>query len=174
LAILETDRLILRRQRASDIPFLVDLWSDPEVTRHLGGPRDRDQLQEAFEETARDPFAEQHDLWPVVERETGRPVGHCGLLDKDVEGGMEIELIYILAESAWGQGYATEIAQALRDYGLSSLGIERLIALIEPGNEISERVATKVGMRFEREIRRHGTTRLLYCVSSRDEGAPGA
>jgi RimJ/RimL family protein N-acetyltransferase len=38
---LETERLILRVQQARDVPYLVDLWADPEVTRYLGGPRDR-------------------------------------------------------------------------------------------------------------------------------------
>ena len=39
--ILETERLILRYQQASDVPALVDLWTDPAVTRYMGGPRDR-------------------------------------------------------------------------------------------------------------------------------------
>jgi RimJ/RimL family protein N-acetyltransferase len=42
---LETERLILRVQRASDVPALVDLWADTQVTRYLGGPRDRAWLQ---------------------------------------------------------------------------------------------------------------------------------
>jgi hypothetical protein len=41
VAILETERLLLRRQTGDDIPALVALWSDPQVTRHLGGPRER-------------------------------------------------------------------------------------------------------------------------------------
>lgn len=48
--LLETDRLIPRIQQASDVPYLVDLWADPEVTRYLGGPRDRDWLRSVFEE----------------------------------------------------------------------------------------------------------------------------
>ena len=40
--VLETERLTLSQQQASDITPLVDLWADPEVTRYLGGPRDRD------------------------------------------------------------------------------------------------------------------------------------
>lgn len=101
--ILETERLTLRYQAASDIASLVDLWSDPEVTRHLGGPRDRDWLRSVFEETARDPYAEEYDLWPVIERETGEVVGHSGLLEKEVEGRPEIELTYVFAPSVWGK-----------------------------------------------------------------------
>ena len=167
LLILETPRLILRRQQASDVTPLVDLWADPDVTRYLGGPRDRDWLRGVFEETAEAPFAEQYDLWPVVEKATGKVVGHCGLLEKEVEGKTEIELTYVFARSAWGKGYATEIGRALRDYAFEALGIGRLIALIEPENVASERVARKVGMRFDRQVERPGgALRKVYVVEA--------
>jgi len=172
LIILETKRLILRYQQASDVAFLVDLWSHPEVTRHMGGPRDRDWLQSVFEETAQDPYAERYDLWPVIEKETGQVVGHCGLLDKEVEGRTEIELIYILASSTWGKGYATEMGQALKRYAFEEMGIGRLITLIEPENTASERVAVKMGMRVEREvIRPGGEVRKVYAVERGDGSA---
>ncbi len=168
--ILDTARLILRYQQLSDVAALVDLWTDPDVTRHLGGPRDREWLESVFEETAEEPFAERYDLWPVVERATGQVVGHCGLLEKEVEGTPEIELTYVFARSAWGQGYATEMGRALRDYAFEELGLERLIALIEPENAASERVARKVGMRFDREVvRPGGALRKVYVVERRDE-----
>ena len=167
--ILETGRLILRYQQASDVDFLVDLWSDPAVTSYMGGPRDRDWLRSVFEETARDPYAERYDLWPVVAKRTGKAVGHCGLLEKEVEGRREIELTYILASSVWGKGYATEVGQALKRYAFEELGIGRLIALIEPQNVASERVAVKIGMRLEQEvIRPGGELRKLYAVSRED------
>ncbi|MGA9349190.1 MAG: GNAT family N-acetyltransferase [Anaerolineae bacterium] len=168
--ILETERLILRRQRASDIASLTDLWADPKVTRYMGGPRDRDWLQSVFEETAQNPYAEQYDLWPVVEKETGQVVGHCGLLDKEVEGRTEIELNYILSPSVWGKGYATEIGQAIKQLAFEKMGVERLIALIEPENEASERVAVKIGMRLEKEVvRPGGALRKVYAIDVRDE-----
>jgi len=172
LIILETKRLILRYQQASDVVFLVDLWADPQVTRYMGGPRDRDWLQSEFEETAQDPYAERYDLWPVIEKETGQVVGNCGLLDKEVEGRTEIELIYVLASSAWGKGYATEMGQALKRYAFEELGIGRLIALIEPENTSSERVAVKIGMRVEKEvIRPGGEVRKVYAVERGDRSA---
>jgi len=163
--ILETERLILRYQQASDVAFLVDLWADPNVTRYMGGPRDRDWLQSVFEKTAQDPYAERYDLWPVIEKETGRAVGYCGLLDKEVEGRPEIELTYIMASSAWGKGYATELARALKQYAFEEMGISRLIALIEPENTASERVAVKIDMRLEKEvISPGGMVRKVYAV----------
>ncbi len=170
LIILETERLILRRQQVSDVAFLIDLWADPQVTRYMGGPRDRDWLRSVFEETAQNPYAEQYDLWPVVEKETGRVVGHCGLLGKTVDGEPEIELNYILASSAWGKGYATEIGQAIKQFAFEKMGIERLIALIEPENTASERVAVEIGMHFEKQVvRPGGALRKVYVVRTRDK-----
>jgi [ribosomal protein S5]-alanine N-acetyltransferase len=167
--ILETERLILRTQQAADVPFLVDLWADPLVTRFMGGPRERGWLQAVFEGTARDPTAERYDLWPVVEKGTGQLAGHCGLLDKEVEGRLEIELGYTFAESAWGKGYATEMGQALKRYAFEGMGIERLIALIEPENAASERVAMKVGMRLENLVSRPGGgVHRMYVVEKKE------
>jgi ribosomal-protein-alanine N-acetyltransferase len=163
----ETERLLLRRQQVSDIEFLVDLWSDPQVTRYMGGPRDRDWLLGVFTETAQNPDAERYDLWPVIEKATGRLVGHCGLLDKEVDGQVEIELTYVLTSSAWGRGYATEIGQAIAQYAFEEKSVRRLISLIEPENAPSERVALKLGMRYEKEIVRPGGGRRKVYVKER-------
>jgi ribosomal-protein-alanine N-acetyltransferase len=168
--LLETERLILRFQKVTDIDPLVDLWTDPQVTRHLGGPRDRDQVRSSFAETAKNPTAEQYDLWPVIEKETGTLIGHCGLLEKDIEGRAEIELIYIFTSSAWGRGFATEIGAALKRYAFKQLGIDRLIALIEPGNQASEGVAQKLGMHLEKEVLRPGgSLRKVYAVECNNQ-----
>ncbi len=163
--ILETERLTLRHQQAEDVPFLVNLWADPEATRYTGGPRERAWLQTVFEATAAEPFADRFDLWPVVERASGRLVGHCGLLDKEVAGQTEYDLTYVFDPSVWGKGYATEMAHAIRQYAAEVFGLTRLIAIIDPHNVGSQRVAEKIGMRLERELLRDdGVVRRIYAV----------
>ena len=167
LFILETERLLLRRQTPFDLEFLIDLWSDPEVTHHLGGPRDREWLRSEFEATAVDPLQEEFDLWPLMEKASGRLIGHCGLLPKEVDGRPEIELNYLLAACARGKGYAAEIGIALWRYATGKLGLQRLVALIAPGNEASERVATRIGMHLEKETRRPGgAVRRVYAIEA--------
>jgi len=163
----ETERLLLRRQQASDIEFLTDLWADPQVTRYIGGPRDRDWLRSVFAETEQNPCAEEYDLWPVVEKATGRLVGHCGLLDKEVDGQSEIELTYVFTPSAWRKGYATEIGRAITQLAFEEKGVRRLISLIEPENESSERVALRLGMHLEKEVVRPGGERRKVYVKER-------
>jgi ribosomal-protein-alanine N-acetyltransferase len=154
--ILETERLILRHKLAGDTSALVDLWTDPDVTRYLGGPRAPEQLRAGLEESLTDPPPEDDDLWPVIEKATGLLVGHCGLLAKEVDDANEIELVYVFARSAWDKGYATEMGQAIKRWAFENKGIGRLIALIDPENEASQHVAEKLGMHFEKEVLRPG------------------
>jgi len=169
MTILETERLRLKWLEASDIPILIDLWTDPDVTEYLGGPRDRDKLVAIFKEELKGPFAERFDLWPLVDKHTGTVIGDCGLLEKEVEGTREIEVIYVLGKSAWGKGFATEIGGALVRYAYEEMGIGRLIALIEPENQDSERVAVKMGMGFEKEVvRPGGAVRKVYAINMDD------
>jgi RimJ/RimL family protein N-acetyltransferase len=163
---LVTERLLLRGLQPSDIPALVQLWSDPEVTRFLGGPRQKDWLRDAFEGDLQELSPSTYDLWPVIDKATSQLVGHCGLLDKDVDGQSEIELVYVFATSAWGQGYATEMALALKDYAQEYLGLRRLVSLVAPENAASAKIAEKAGMFFEREVVRPGGKVLqLYAVT---------
>jgi len=162
---LETERLRLRELRADDLPALIGLWTDPEVTRFAGGPREADAVRSALEEDLADPGGERFNLWPVEEKATGRIVGHCGLLDKEIDGVTEIELAYFLARSAWGKGYATEIAGALRDHAFEEMDLPRLVSLVDPENAASERVAMKMGMRWERDlVRPNGALRSVYAI----------
>jgi len=164
---IETDRLHIRSITVSDAHALATIWSDPEVTRYMGGPRDFAQVLAIFQEDARAGAQDDIDLWPVVEKASGRVVGHCGLIQKEVDDRPEIELVYVLATSAWGRGYATEAASAVRDYALHRIGLRRVVALIDPENTASERVAEKVGMPFERETRRPcGKVLRVYAIEA--------
>ena len=77
-------------------------------------------------------------LWPVL-------LPH-------VNGRPEVEIGYRLARAWWGRGYATEAVLAARDYAFDTLGLSRLIALIDPANAASIRVARKAGMHYETDV----------------------
>ena len=165
--ILETERLILWPVEEQDIPALVDLWCDPEVTCFMGGPRDPEKLKVIFEMNAADPFADTYDMYPVEEKASGSIIGHCGLLDKEVDGEIEIELVYVLARSAWGNGYATEISKAIIEHAFKVMGVTRLIALVDRNNKASEKVAARLGMQKENEvIRPGGEPRQVYVLAN--------
>jgi ribosomal-protein-alanine N-acetyltransferase len=160
--LIETERLVIRDLGISDVEALARTWCDPDVTRFMGGPRDAAEVRRILAEDARSTSPPAMDLWPVLEKRSGQVVGQCGLLEKEVDGQAEVELVYVLARAAWGRGYATEAAAAIQGYAREHLGLQRLIALIDPENGASERVALKVGLRLERKTLRHGGK--LMCV----------
>lgn len=167
MAQLHTARLVLRPLDAGDVAVLVALWVDPAVTQFMGGPRDGPHVRQSFEDDLLAGFADPFHWWTVVEKASGRVVGMCGLHRKDVDGREEIELTYVFAADAWGRGYATEAASALRDDAFGRLGLSRLIALVHPENAASARVAEKLGMHLEREVLRPGgTLRRVYAMQA--------
>jgi len=97
--------------------------------------------------------------YAVMEQSSRAVIGYCGLFFfADVNGQPEVEVGYRLARAKWGHGYATEAAQAVRDYAFQTLGIKRLIAIIDPANHASIRVAHKLGIRCEQQVMFEGYT----------------
>jgi [ribosomal protein S5]-alanine N-acetyltransferase len=164
---IETERLVIRPLSSADVAALVVLWTDPEVTRYMGGPRDPSRLESGFAEDLAAAEPPRFDLWPTVETASGQVIGHCGLLDKEVDGAAEIEVVYVLARSAWGKGFATEAAAALCQAAFGRLNLPRLIALIDPRNVASARVAEKIGLRLEKTtVRPGGKVMQVYALSA--------
>jgi [ribosomal protein S5]-alanine N-acetyltransferase len=162
--ITQSERLIVRLSTERDVPTLASMWCDAQVTRFMGGPRVFEQVCTSLREELDSPPS-RLDLWTVTERQSGTVIGHCGLLPKTVEGRDEVELNYIIAAAFWGRGYATEAASAIKTYALNSLRIPRLVSLIHPENTASERVALKLGMKFETEtIRPNGKKLKVYAT----------
>jgi len=130
----------------------------------MGGPRDFDKIRMEMEQELRAGTAVGGiGWWCVAQKTSGQVLGHCGLVKKTVEGRDEIELVYVFASAAWGKGYATESAAALRDHAVGELALGRIIALIDPANRASVRVAEKIGLIFEKETRRpSGKTLHVY------------
>lgn len=166
---IETDRLVIRSNQGIDLEPLAALWTDPDVTRHMGGPRNYEEIVKILREDAQVNPQPTFDLWPVIERETGQIIGTGGILEKEIEGRNQYEIIYVLAKSAWGKGFATELAGSLKNYAFDQLGLNRVTALIDPANAKSEKVATKIGFRYEKDIvRPNGKTMRLFALNVQD------
>ena len=71
---------------------------------------------------------------------------------------------YVLAQDAWGQGYATEAARASMQYAFEKLDRARLISLIRAENTPSRRVAERNGLKVEKEAIFHELPHLVYAV----------
>ena len=154
---LQTERLLLRDLEPDDLDALAAMFADEEVMRWIGagGVLGRDVAAGMIEREQRHYLERGWGQWATVERASGRMIGVCGLILWPAIGGREeLEVAYLLARDAWGKGFATEAALAIRDYGV---GIRPdLVSLIYPDNAASINVARKVGMRWEKEVRARG------------------
>lgn len=150
---LTTRRLTLRRPTLADAPAIFARYAgDDEVTRWLGWPRHRAVADtEAFVRWSDQAWASA-PCGPLLAYDAqGALVGSTGL---DVETGWRASTGYVLARDAWGQGYATELAIAMRELA-AAIGLSRVHAYCHVDHRASARVLDKAGFAFEGVLRRH-------------------
>ena len=154
MKILETPRLVLRRQTLEDLDSLYALYCDPDVIRYIpDAPRDYEEARAELEwHRNGHPKYPELGLWATIHKETGQFIGRCGLLPWTIEGREEVEVAYLLAKAYWGQGLGTEVAQAIVEYAFQRLYLKRLICMVLPNNIASMRVAEKIGMMLDKEM----------------------
>jgi ribosomal-protein-alanine N-acetyltransferase len=174
---LETERLLLRELSEDDVDPLARFYADPETMRYIGGgvTLDREETRASLERMLGSFAAQGFGQLGVVRTEDGAFMGRCGILVWDPEtwtpirlpdatGPVEIEVGYLLGREYWGHGYATEAATAVRDWAFENLELERLIALIQPGNERSAGVARKLGLEPAEEVEIFGKRAILHAL----------
>ena len=165
--VLVTERLLLRRPRDSDLEGFALLCADSEVMRYIGTgrPLDRGTAERSFAIVQAHWARHGSGLRSAICRDDGEYLGFVGLAvvpNRSVAGG-ETEIGWRLRRAAWGKGYATEGAVAVRDQALGDLGLTTLVSLIQPGNAASARVAEKLGMRRDGHGRgAHGESVVVH------------
>lgn len=164
MIILETERLVLRRLLPDDLDRLFELYRDPEIRRYFPeGTLTYEETKEELEWFLNGhPRHPELGLWATIHKDTGEFIGRCGLLPWTINGRAEVEVAYLLAKEYWGQGLATEAAQAIVDYAFDRLHLTRLICMIYAENQASIGVATRIGMTFESEEEDEAGPYLLY------------
>jgi RimJ/RimL family protein N-acetyltransferase len=169
--VLVTDRLLLREFRESDCQAVHAFLSDPEVSRYcpFQPPTEeetREEIQKMLDGTRAEP--PQYDF-AIVLRSSDTLIGLCRLTIRPDEL-RQAELLYLLNQHHWGQGYATEAVRAVLGFGFRELRLHRVYATCRPANVASSRVMEKVGMQREGHLRRHRWMKgawhdsLLYAI----------
>jgi RimJ/RimL family protein N-acetyltransferase len=161
---IETERLALRPLREADVEPLYAIMQDPDVMRYIG-----DRQIPTLQDTWRGVAAwighwalRGYGLWAVEERGSGDLIGRIGLHYPIGWPGPEVG--YMLGKRWWGRGYATEAATGAMDWGFETIGFDRLISLIDPGNAASIGVATKLGESLAGETELYGKRVLIYGI----------
>jgi RimJ/RimL family protein N-acetyltransferase len=150
--VIETDRLILRPHRKDDFAPCAAMWTDPVVTRYIGGkPFTQEESWARLLRYAGHWALMGFGYWAVVEKASGNFVGEAGFADfkRDIEPSIEgvPEIGWAFVSEVHGRGYATETVRAALGWGESHLASKRTVCLIHPANFPSLRVANKCGYR---------------------------
>jgi RimJ/RimL family protein N-acetyltransferase len=156
-------RLAFREMTGADLDDMAAMLGDEDVMRFYPKPMTRSEAGDWIARNQRRYRDHGFGLWVISERGSGAFVGDCGLTFQPVDGVDELEVVYHVRGSMQGQGYATEAAAASRDFARDMLGAGRLIAIINPLNVPSRRVAAKIGMKMEkRAVGPNGSEAVIY------------
>jgi RimJ/RimL family protein N-acetyltransferase len=168
---LETERLLLEQWDERHRPAWREICRDREVMRFIGTgePWERAKADEVFDGMLAHWRRHGFGWRSALDRITGEWLGFAGLnfVGPGVEGvgADEVEIGWWLVRAAWGRGYASEGAGAARDEAFDRVGLERIVARIQPANRASSRVAEKIGMRLEHSATgRSGEQLLVYAL----------
>jgi len=154
---IETQRLILRNFRLSDVEaFQAILAKDevmhflPESVMTIGEVR---KIVDWYQDTYVKNTPEKILKWTlaVCLKPSNEIIGWSGVGPLEFDE-TQTELFYGIDAAYWSHGYATEASRAVLDYAFNTIGLKRIVAVVNPDNIASVRVAQKLGMQFEKTL----------------------
>lgn len=161
IAVMETERLVLRRFMETDVIGLWrEVYSDAEVVWHYNGGRVF-ALEEVRELVLRRRNGGQWGYWTVLVKETGELIGQVHLdpyvnlewyrVPEEADilcRTPEVHLGFAFGRRFWGQGYAAEACRELIRYAFCELRLARLLGGADIGNLRSVRLHERLGYRL--------------------------
>lgn len=151
---IETERLILREFRESDVDGIYELDSNPNVHRYLGNKpiTTRAEAQKTVEGVLKQYEERGIGRWIVIDKHTGEFMGWSGLrlnTEYNMNGFTRYyDVGYRLIERFWGKGYATESGKAAVKYGFETMQLPEIYATTEIGNQGSHNALLKIGLHY--------------------------
>lgn len=140
---IETERLLLRPPQAEDFDGWAANMADAESARFIGGLQARAVAWRGFLTMVGAWAIQGFGMFSVIEKSSGRWIGRMGPWFPEGWPGREVG--WGLARHAWGKGYALEGATACMDFAFDHLRWNEVIHSIDPANESSKALATKLG-----------------------------
>lgn len=166
MIILRTSRLYLSKINKKDAPFLYQLMNDPDWILNIGD-RQINNLEDA------EKFIANRFIKSYKENEFGfyilrlieddNPIGICGLIKRD--GLDNVDIGYALIPEFRGNGYAFEAAKVVYAYGVNHFKLDKIVAIVNPGNKKSAQILEKLGLQFEKMITLPNETKEIQLFS---------
>jgi RimJ/RimL family protein N-acetyltransferase len=160
--ITKTQRLEILNLGTTDIDLLYNLTGDKDVMRFFPKVLSYDETKEMMLKILDHYEKYGYCLWKTILNSNGKFVGIAGLLHQEIDGEVETEISYRILPELWNNGYATEAAQACKEYAENILRKKKLISIIHPMNIASKRIAQKLGGKKEKSVIFMGEEHEIY------------
>ena len=153
-ATLQTQRLLLRRWKPSDIAPFIRMNAEADVMRFFPAPLSPAQTRQSYARIQAEFEACGYGLFAAETLESGDFIGFIGFHRAQFAASFCpcIEIGWRLDSRYWGNGYATEGANACLKHGFSQLGFTEIYSFTAALNKPSERVMQKIGMQFHQHF----------------------
>ena len=152
---IETNRLILREFTEDDWPDVLAFQSDPRYQRYYPitepTPKKAQEFVRLFLRQQQEQPRRKFQL-AVTLKSSPKLIGNCGLRMKTAVSH-QADIGYEFAPEHWGNGYATEAAQAIVHFGFTTFNLHRIWAWCIAENQGSIHVLEKLGMQQEGHLR---------------------
>jgi RimJ/RimL family protein N-acetyltransferase len=152
-AVLEGERVILRRHVPDNLAAFRRWYADPAVARlarYQDGPMRIEEIDRFFEARA---LGSESLAMAIHIRTDGRLIGSCAFSQMDAENGSALFHITIGEKSEWGNGYGTESTQLMLEHAFGTLNLHRVALSVFEFNERAVRAYRRCGFRVEGRAR---------------------
>lgn len=172
--IIETERVYLRPFTFDDLDAFAVICSDQDVMRYIGAgrPLSREETKTRLNSIIEHRNKHGFGVWAAVDKSTGTLMGYCGL--QFLDNTSEVEVGYRLAKRFWGVGLASEAAKASLRYGFETLGLGRIVAVVQPANLASQHVLEKIGLSYVKDARFYITEVKYYAITQEEYERDGS
>lgn len=147
---IETERLLIRQYKESDLPAMIAMNQDDQVMEFFLDKKTAEESTQAYNNMKSKIDTQGYAFFAVEEKSSGSFIGFVGLLDItfDVDFAPGVEIRWRMLPQFWGKGYATEAAKACLAFGKETLGLDKIYSFTTTQNKRSYNVMEKIGMSY--------------------------
>ncbi len=163
----ESERLRYRTLKESDFEWWMEFASNQEATRYFdfSGNLNSKEFCRLWFDKVFDRYKNNsggHNV--LIEKETGKSVGMCGLLIQEVDGIEELEIGYSIHPKFWNMGFASEAAKKCREFAFANNYAKSIISIVHVDNVASAKVAQNNGMFLDKTTEYKGIPVNIFRV----------
>ncbi|KAB2331323.1 GNAT family N-acetyltransferase [Bacillus mesophilum] len=169
MKILETKRLYLREFVLDDKLELSKVLSDPESMQYYTKPFHLEEVESWITWNLDNYKKYNHGLWAVILKDGEKFLGDCGITMQLIDKETVPEIGFHIIKDYCNQGYATEAADACKEYAFNVLKYPKVFSYTTLKNIPSQKVAEKIGMQIYKEFEKNGEKQIAQVIYNTNE-----